>query len=451
METDVLYTRQMPTPTSTCAGIGWPAIPTAKSAQLLAIHHQLQESQWWPLEKLRLFQARQLEQLLLHANAHIPFYRQRFQAIPGFKKARILTGALWQRIPILTRAEVQELGDKLCTNALPEGHGPIQRASTSGSTGRPLVAHTSEAYSLLNTAFRLRSHYWHERKFDKTYADIRAIDHAPPRGGWVPAFPSGPHLFFDVRRPTNEQLDWLEAQKPSYLLTHPANLRSLLCRCQEQERALPSLSKVSTFGEVLPPDLRVLCQKVWRAPIDDVYSPVEGGTIALQCPEHQHYHVQSERVLVEVVDDDGKLSQPGEIGRVLITPLHGFAMPLIRYELGDYAEVGSPCACGRPLPVLKRILGRPRNRLLLPSGDRIWPVHPDEMAQIRSIRQFKLVQISTEEVKVEVVAAHRLDSVEQAKVQRIVADNLGHPFAVTVVQVDSIAMSRGKQEEVQGL
>ncbi|MBT3222556.1 MAG: hypothetical protein HN348_26070 [Proteobacteria bacterium] len=313
------------------------------------------------------------------------------------------------------------------------------------------MAHTSQAYSLLNTAFRLRSHYWHERKFERTYADIRALEHTPPRGGWVPGFPSGPHVFFDVRLPLDEQLDWLESQNPSYLLTHPSNLRSLLGRCREQGRRLANMAKVSTFGEVLPPDLRVLCREVWDVLIDDVYSAVEGGTIALQCPEYEHYHVQSERVLVEVIDEDGRLCRSGQIGRVVITPLHGFAMPLLRYELGDYAEVGSPCACGRPLPVLKKILGRPRNRLLLPSGDRIWPVHPDEMAKIRVIRQFKLVQTSIEEICVEVVATRRLSDEEQVEVRRIIASKLGYPFSVTVEQVDDVAMSRGKLDIYQGL
>jgi phenylacetate-CoA ligase len=55
----------------------------------------------------------------------------------------------------------------------------------------------------------------------------------------------------------------------------------------------------------------------------------------------------------------------------VVTPLHNFAMPLIRYAIGDYAEAGPPCACGRGLPVLARILGRARNLLTLPHGERI--------------------------------------------------------------------------------
>jgi phenylacetate-CoA ligase len=59
-----------------------------------------------------------------------------------------------------------------------------------------------------------------------------------------------------------------------------------------------------------------------------------------------------------VLDQRGNPRGPGEVGRVVVTPLNNFAMPLIRYELGDTAEVGAPCACGRGLPVLTRILDR---------------------------------------------------------------------------------------------
>jgi phenylacetate-CoA ligase len=104
-----------------------------------------------------------------------------------------------------------------------------------------------------------------------------------------------------------------------------------------------------------------------------MYSSSECGMLALQCPVSGEYHSQSEVAIVEVIDTNGKHCEPGEIGRVVVTPLHNFAMPLIRYDTGDFAEAGCPCACGRGLPTLKRILGRRRNRLHLPDGNTTWP------------------------------------------------------------------------------
>src|SRR5262249_15877820 len=132
----------------------------------------------------------------------------------------------------------------------------------------------------------------------------------------------------------------------------------------------------------------------WGVPLQDTYTSREGGYMALQCPEHTHYHVQSEAVLLETLDDRGEPCRPGEVGRVVITPLHNFAMPLIRCESGDYAEAGRFCPCGRGLPVLNRIMGRSRNMLRLPKGGRIWPdLLPIEKSMDLPIAQYQLAQI----------------------------------------------------------
>src|SRR3546814_11153852 len=112
---------------------------------------------------------------------------------------------------------------------------------------------------------------------------------------------------------------------------------------------------------------------------------------------HEVYHAQSENVLLEVVDDDGRPCGPGETGRVLITSLHNFATPLIRYELGDYAEVGSPCACGRGLPVIKQVLGRKRNRLILSDGRSGFPYlgdHEEVRAITPQVTEFQYIPAS---------------------------------------------------------
>ena len=112
--------------------------------------------------------------------------------------------------------------------------------------------------------------------------------------------------------------------------------------------------------------------EAWGVPLSDMYSGREVGYLALQCPQHDHYHVMSEGNFLEVLGDDGRPCQPGETGRVVVTTLHNYVMPLIRYEIGDFAEVGEPCPCGRGLPVLTRILGRQQNMLTLPTGESRW-------------------------------------------------------------------------------
>jgi phenylacetate-CoA ligase len=49
----------------------------------------------------------------------------------------------------------------------------------------------------------------------------------------------------------------------------------------------------------------------------------------VQCPEYEQYHVQAEHLLVEILSERDEVCAPGEIGRVVVTPLRNFAMPLI--------------------------------------------------------------------------------------------------------------------------
>ena len=106
----------------------------------------------------------------------------------------------------------------------------------------------------------------------------------------------------------------------------------------------------------------------------DTYSSQEVGVIAIECPQGDGYHAMSEGLVVEVLRDDGEPCAAGETGHVVVTDLTNFATPLIRYDLADLAEAAGPCACGRGLPRIRRILGRERNLLRLPDGRRFWPL-----------------------------------------------------------------------------
>lgn len=209
------------------------------------------------------------------------------------------------------------------------------------------------------------------------------------------------------------------------------------------------LREVWTIGESLPTHLRAIVREAWGVEIVDVYSSQEFGYIALQCPVSGDYHVQSESVLVEVLNDEGSPCGPGEIGRLVITSLHNFAFPLIRYEIGDYAEVGQPCSCGRGLATLRRIVGRTRNMLRLPNGDRRWSlVGFREFVQVAPIRQFQLVQKSLQLVEATFVVERPLTSAEEQKVKDIVQNALGHKFEIVCVYAGHLVRAKsGKFEE----
>lgn len=81
--------------------------------------------------------------------------------------------------------------------------------------------------------------------------------------------------------------------------------------------------------------------------------------MALQYPESGLFLLQSETIMVEIFDDASKPTPLDEVGRVVVTSLHYLAMPLIRYEIRDYAEPVESCPCGRVLPTIRRVVDRP--------------------------------------------------------------------------------------------
>jgi phenylacetate-CoA ligase len=162
------------------------------------------------------------------------------------------------------------------------------------------------------------------------------------------------------------------------------------------------------------------------------------------------YHVQAESLIVEVLDSEGRACPPGESGRVVVTDLHNFATPLLRYELRDYAEVGPTCSCGRGLPTLRRVLGRERNMVRLPNGERHWPlVGLHRFREVGQILQYQLVQHDLEQVEMRLVIAARLDAGAEARLIEIVQQALGHPFRIRLSysQGELAPRAGGKFEE----
>ncbi len=441
----------VPIPKSRRSGIYWPAMPAFVDATVLALQHQLEQSQWWPAEILAEHQLRQLEPLLAHAARTVPFYRDRLGVLAGTRRGD-LTMDVFRRLPLLRRTDIQEAEAALVSRRPPKDHGKVSDISTSGSTGRPITVKGTEITVLFLHALNLRYHLWHGRDFSGKTARITGAVPSTDSGklaAWVPGYLSGPMVSFDATRPTAEQLAWLEQVNPDYLLTYPSNLLSLLQRCEETGVRFPGLREVATMGEVLEPAVRAACERVWGVPVVDAYSAQEVGMVASQCPEHPHYHVQSENVLVEILDKDGKPCPPGEVGRLVVTDFHNFATPLIRYEIGDYAEAGEPCSCGRGLPVLSRILGRARNMATLPSGEKFWPrFYSDDLAGIAPVRQVQLVQRSVHDIDVRLVVARALTGDEEERLKSVILEYLGHPFTLRFTYVDEIPRSAsGKYED----
>ena len=356
------------------------------------------------------------------------------------------------RLPLLTRSDLRDRFDALTSSKCPPEHGRIGKQSTTGSTGAAVSFLTTTVTELYWRVFTLREHLWHRRDLNRKLAVVRHLSTLDRATNWGVAtaglVATGPAVANSIHTDAADILTWLEAERPAYFHTHPSLLHTLARLSIRQNVRLEGLLEVRTFAEALAPDLRDLCREAWGVPLTDIYSTNDAGYVALQCPEHTHYHVQAEGLFVEVLDAQGNPCGPGEVGRVVLTTLQNYAMPLVRYDIGDYAEVGPPCPCGRGLPVLNRIVGRVRNMFVTADGKSFWPSFGHlRLSEILPVRQFQFVQKTTTLVEGRFVTDRPLDDNEEATLREHVTSKMPPGIELRVTYCDRIERSAGGKYE----
>ena len=450
----------LPTPHSGFSGAIWPAVPRAPAAAFLSVLEQLARSQFLDVEDLETARLPQLAALVHHASRTFPLWKRRFSEV-GLGPDAIDRGNLdlktwrarWAELPVLPRAEVQALGDALRTTLLPAGHGSISESVTSGSSGRPVrFVRTTLDFFYLH-AFQLREHVWRRRNLLGKFLSIVRDDerkgpaegvHLRHKDNWGPpvsvVWPTGPFILVDYRAPVRALIDAIREHAPDYLCSFPSLLFEIARQIQNSGLQVPPLREVIGMGEASPPELAELCREVWGAPYTSTYTAAECGGIAYECLEAGRWHMQSERSVVEVLDAENQPCKPGETGRVVLTPLHNFAMPLFRYEIGDLATVGEgPCPCGRKLPVLAAIPGRARDLLMLPSGELRPPFYGHgAVMKIRAIRQHQVVQTSPSQICFRLVVDRPLTTQEEQHIIQRASESIGNSVSIRIEYVSEI-------------
>lgn len=346
----------------------WPSLlPGDEQLDAYKLQKVLVDSQWLERHEMEDYQLEHLRTLVSFAVREVPFWRSRI-APDVLDGANTLAEAL-ARLPVVSRAEVRDAGDALRAERLPQGEvlaGPMSSTSPSGVA---VQVATTELGLKWRRTFELRRLLWAGVDFDQPIAVIQdaasgAAEH--PSGSryerWKDAseipFRTGPSFHLSARTSVAEQWDWLKRTAPTYLYAGTPLIRDLAAIAREGELAFET---ILTRDDVVDDALRRIVSEKFKAAIHDRYTAAETGYLAIQCPDTTAYHVPSEAIIVEVVDDNGRPCRDGEIGRVVATPLFNLAGPLIRYEIGDFAQAGT-CECGRILPTLKRIA--PRREML---------------------------------------------------------------------------------------
>lgn len=371
---------------------------------------ELEKSQWLSRDQIVQLQMRRLSALLRTALAHSPWHAERIRA-SGLEVValRDVTPDELQRLPTMDKADASAHRDELVWQGVPGG---AYRYNTGGSSGQPLIFYYGRARQAADAACRMRARRWW------------GIDVGEPEVFlWgAPVELNKTDRIKTLRDRLFNQLllnafDMSEAQMDDYLkrirrfeptcIYGYASSLSLLAahaRSRGQGGGFKHLKVVCTTGEPLFPEQRRLIQEVFSVPVANEYGCRDGGLIALESPEGQLL-VNSETILLEVLDAEGNPVAPGEIGEAVITNLCSEAQPFIRYRTGDMVRAsGELCRAGRGLHVVSEVMGRTTDFVVRPDGAIMHALSVIYVLRaVEGVREFKIIQRSIEHLEVLVV------------------------------------------------
>jgi phenylacetate-CoA ligase len=401
---------------------------------------------WTSRDELEEYRDARLRRLLVHAYERVPYYRRLFDR--HRLHPRHVRGAVdLDLIPVTTKQDLRGLADK---QVLASGLDPARMLSvrTSGSTGEPFTIRRTWLEDKRNYLLRLRA----LRSLGVRLGDCRVAV-----GVVRPSHPNDRKLLGTALRALgisrSFRLDGL--QEPE------ATVRALRQLRPDVITGMPGmLGRVADYllssggepvrprvlivgGEMLTPVMKRRLTDAFDAPVRQTYASHEFPLLGWECTETGQFHVCDDGVILEVLHK-GRPAEPGESGEVVVTNLSAYAMPFIRYRLGDVATRGDEhCACGQPFSTIRAIQGRMIDSFTLPDG-RV--LHPYQILTKMIgggdswIRQYQLLQERKDRIVLRVLPTQPSVSEHIAEIERSIHPLLGPGVEFQVQLIDEMPL-----------
>jgi phenylacetate-CoA ligase len=363
--------------------------------------------------EIRDIQNERLIALLLHAWQNTDYYREVLSDTGVVVDGKVHLER-FEEIPVLTKDIIRQQGDRLRARALPDGRKPFMNR-TGGSTGEPTVYWQDNYYWDVNVATKL----YHFETLGKELGELemkiwgsdRDIVHDTT--GWT--IKAKTFLYNrEIRacaRLSDQDMDalvkdinWLQ---PRTIWGYTDGLYTLAKYILRSGHPVKAPTALFGGGGTLFPHMRETIQKAFNAPMINMYGSREMGDIACECEARAGLHISSHSHRVEIFDSQGHavIDQDGDI---IVTSLHNYAMPFIRYRIGDRGRLtANPCPCGRGFPLLESLLGRSMESFITVDGAIVSPVYLITVLGAaldpKIFRKFQLVQDDTSHVTLKVM------------------------------------------------
>jgi phenylacetate-CoA ligase len=414
----------------------------------------VEKSQNWSTEQLLEFQWGQARALIKHAFETVPFYQEKYRAA-GISIEDIKSPSDIKKLPTLSREEVNANQEKLTSKTF---HGKLLRHSTGGSSGVPTRFFITYESFDWRMAVSARAYSWTGCHLGDRTLYLW--------GGPAGSVPGLKQLKLDayryLRRETvfntfaqNEKL-WQEiyesalAFKPKLIVGFVSSLEEFCRFLREKGLTLKRPEAVIAAAETVSQTTRSLVAETLGASLFNTYGSREFMSIAAECGVHDGLHINVENLLVET-----EFSPEGGPSEILITDLHNFGMPFIRYRIGDIGLLsdGGACACGRGLPRIHSIEGRVLDVLRTEDG-RVVPgeLFPHLMKEVPEVLEFQAEQVDYSHIVLRMVLRDSLSDQSSYLLRNGFKKAFGPSMEIEFQVVNSISRrSSGKRQVTVGL
>ena len=394
------------------------------------------ELQWRQLNRLR--------SLLQHSRTRCRFYAQRMLDV-GFDPDKLTSLEELTSLPILTKRDIQDHGPEMLAAEFPQADRV--RNQTGGSTGSPLQFYVDRQRFDSRKASTLRHNLWAGIQPGDWQVSLwgSRLDESRPTSVWGHL---RNHLLYRTILLNTAKItdaDWshlvreIRSKNPTSMIAYAQSAVLFARYLRAQGIGDIQIPSIVTTAEMLLPGQREFLEETFGGKVFNRYGCREVSVIASECEFHRGMHVNADALLLEIVPDPNR---PGRSGRILITDLLNYSMPLIRYEIGDIGQWAEDqhCPCGRNLPLLADVQGRITDFLVLSDGREIsGPALTLVVSDMADVRQVQFVQRAPDQVLLRVVPGNGYSKRTEEDLRRRLSLYLGTAARLQIELADTIA------------
>jgi phenylacetate-CoA ligase len=392
------------------------------------------------------WQNRQLTNLLKHAHTRSKFWRQRMPS-------RIINHTILKYLPVQTREDVAKQANLEGSLAPSDRRADQLTYASTGSTGTPVQVFVTAENGYYNAVRSLAQYFINDLSLDESRVHIatpRSL--ANVRGESVRTAPAdswaGPLSQVFRNRPSREIMyKYDDEVLIDELLKAPGGYLNCASRYMEILINRGGADLIKRLGIKLwlhhsdyrnPSTVNVL-KNIGVHSLSN-YSAGEVGPIAFECfAQRGYFHVAHSNVIVEC-DNQLTTSFNGvSVSRLLVTNLHSYATPIIRYDVGDFGQLEQNCRCGHDGPTISNIFGRGKHFVRLPNGSfRAFNVSTPLLQEIVAFKECRITQPDINTISVQIGGRENLTIDEREKLKEVIIKASDPAFTVEIKAVREI-------------